>query len=83
MGKLRAVCTATTTTKKFSSERFSCEGIYSLPGGTLTASALLSFGPQNVSGAILGGTGKYVGARGSFATKEGKSGDALTITITQ
>ena len=83
VGKLRAVCTATTTEKKLNQEWFTCEGIFSLPKGTLSASALISFGPSPTEGAILGGTGIYKGARGAFVSKEGKSASTLTISITQ
>jgi hypothetical protein len=84
IGKLRARCTATAPAKTnsntaFLQAHFICEGVFTLPGGTLYANASIVKG--GTEGAITGGTGKYAGARGTILSKEVKGGSATTITL--
>ena len=71
IGHLSASCVATKTSSKFDGAQFDCSGTFVLPGGTLIASAMIS-GQGASEGAIVGGTGKYAGAHGTFTTKETK-----------
>jgi hypothetical protein len=82
VGKLRVVCTATTpaSSKNFAAAGFTCTGIAKIPGGTLVFAAELAEG--NTEGAIIGGSGKYAGAHGSFLSKEPKGKGASTVTVT-
>jgi hypothetical protein len=84
IGKLRARCTATTSAKTtgntaFLQAHFICEGVFTLPGGTLYASA--SIVKAGTEGVITGGTGKYAGAHGTILSKEVKGGSTTTITL--
>jgi hypothetical protein len=84
IGKLRARCTATapaktTSNTAFLQAHFICEGVFTLPGGTLYASASIVKG--GTEGAITGGTGKYAGAGGTILSKEVKGGSDTTITL--
>ena len=84
IGKLRARCTATASAKTtsntaFLQAHFICEGVFTLPGGTLYANASIVKG--GTEGAITGGTGKYAGAGGTILSKEVKGGSATTITL--
>ena len=84
IGKLRARCTATAPAKTTSSAafldaHFICEGVFTLPGGTLYANA--SIVKAGTEGVITGGTGKYVGAAGTILSKEVKGGSNTTVTL--
>ena len=84
IGKLRAKCTATgaaktTSETAFLQAHFICEGVFTLPGGTLYANA--SIVKAGTEGAITGGTGKYAGASGTILSKEVKGGSDTTITL--
>jgi hypothetical protein len=84
IGKLRARCTATASAKTISNTaflqaHFICEGVFTLPGGTLYANA--SIVKAGTEGAITGGTGSYVGASGTILSKEVKGGSDTTITL--
>jgi hypothetical protein len=69
IGHLQATCTATKTSNNFIAASFECFGTYVLKGGTMVASTTLGSGKSN-EGAILGGTGIYANARGTFVTTE-------------
>lgn len=84
IGKLRARCTATANAKTtsnaaFTDAHFICEGVFTLPGGTLYGNASIVKG--GTEGAITGGTGKYAGATGTILSKEVKGGSTTTITL--
>jgi hypothetical protein len=86
IGKLRARCTATAAAKTtsntaFLQAHFICEGVFTLPGGTLFANA--SIVKTGTEGAITGGTGKYGGASGTILSKEVKGGSDTTITLVE
>jgi hypothetical protein len=76
IGKLSASCVATQTSRKFDGAGFECTGTFVLPKGTLIIS-----GSGVSEGAIIGGTGQYAGARGTFTTKETK-GPVSPVTVT-
>jgi hypothetical protein len=82
VGKLSTSCTATKTSKVFDKAGFMCQGTFALPGGTLVASAMIA-SSKGTEGAILGGTGKYAGARGTFVSKEGKGRSTVTVTLAE
>ena len=81
IGKIRVICTATNNAgaKNFAAAGFVCSGIAKIPGGTLVVTAELSEG--NTEGAVVGGSGTYAGARGSFVSKEGKGSSTTTVTL--
>jgi hypothetical protein len=84
IGKLRARCTATAAAdaanpNAFIQAHFICEGVFTLPGGTIYGSA--SIVKAGTEGVVTGGTGKYVGAAGTILSKEVKGGSTTTITL--
>lgn len=84
IGTLRVLCTATKSVpgKNFDGAGFMCSGTFVFGNGTLVASAVLgSHGATE--GAIVGGTGTYAGARGTFATKEGKGSSTVTVALVE
>ncbi|MFN8217266.1 MAG: dirigent protein [Solirubrobacterales bacterium] len=82
IGHLRALCVATNSAKKFINVTFICTAMYVLDGkGTLAAQATLKVG-KDVKGAIVGGTGSYAGARGTFLSTELSNGSGNNTTIT-
>jgi hypothetical protein len=81
VGKIRVTCEATqaSSAKNFTGAGFLCNGIAKIPGGSLVFAAELSQG--GTEGAIIGGTGRYAGATGTFVSKELKHASLLTITL--
>jgi len=84
IGKLRARCTATTAVGKiteaaFAQAHFICEGVYTLPGGSLYVNG--TFLKSGTEGVVTGGTRKYAGDRGMFVAKNAKHGTETTITL--
>ncbi len=61
-----------------------CAGVFDLAGGDLLLSARLTIS-GSVTGAIVGGTGDYAGARGTFTSVDRPGGDNApsddTITL--
>ncbi len=72
VGDLDATCTITaTTTGSFDDSRAQCIGTAALPSGTLTLTVGgKAFGAGTTRGAIVGGTGDYAGATGSFTSSD-------------
>jgi hypothetical protein len=72
VGDLDATCTVTaTTTGSFDDSRAECIGTATIPGGTLTLTVGgKAFGAGTTRGAIVGGTGDYAGATGSFTSSD-------------
>jgi hypothetical protein len=72
VGDLDATCTVTaTTTGSFDDSRAQCLGTATLSGGTLTLSVGgKAFGAGTTHGAVVGGTGDYAGATGSFTSSD-------------
>ena len=77
IGTLRATCSM--TTKKDSI----CYGVFSFKNGTLDALVALpnTETSKQTAGGIIGGTGAYAGASGSFISKDTKSGANDTVTL--
>ncbi len=71
-GDLDATCTVTaTTTGSFDDSRAQCLGTATIPGGTLTLTVGgKAFGAGTTRGAVVGGTGDYAGATGSFTSSD-------------
>lgn len=67
-GKLFFKCTAITGAKRFERATFICEATARLSDGTLAISVLFKGGGPG--GPIIGGTGAYEGASGSFTSDE-------------
>ena len=80
IGHLQATCTATKTSDNFFTASFECLGTYVLKGGTLVASTTFGSG-KSKEGAILGGTGVYAEARGTFVTTEHKGYSTTVVTL--
>jgi hypothetical protein len=72
VGDLDATCTVTaTTTGSFDDSRAQCIGTATIPGGTLTLTVGgTAFGAGTTRGAIVGGTGDYAGATGTFTSSD-------------
>jgi hypothetical protein len=83
LGELRAVCTFTKkapATDNVNPGHPFCSGAFVLKSGTLfvdTADA----GGKTTHGAVVGGTGAYVGARGTFTSTSTKSGANDVVTL--
>jgi hypothetical protein len=75
-GTLRATCT-------FASTRAAvCYGAFSLKEGQLTAVVSTdNLDARTTRGAIVGGTGVYAGARGTFNSTTTKTGSDDTVTL--
>jgi hypothetical protein len=72
VGDLDATCTVTAiTTGSFDDSRAQCVGTATIPGGTLTlAVGGKAFGGGTTRGAVVGGTGDFAGATGSFTSSD-------------
>ena len=72
VGNLDASCTVTATaTGSFDDSRAQCVGTADIPGGSLTlAVGGKAFGAGTTRGAVVGGTGDYAGATGSFTSSD-------------
>jgi hypothetical protein len=72
VGDLDVTCTVTATkTGSFDDSRAQCLGTADIPGGTLTLTVGgKAFGAGTTRGAVVGGTGNYAGATGSFSSSD-------------
>jgi len=70
-GKVYAVCEATNGARRFSRIRFVCHGEVTLTDGTLGITALFRELGAGVHGEVVGGSGAYEGANGSFSSSAG------------
>ena len=83
IGELRAVCTMTKKAAATDNTNVGhpfCTGAFVLKSGTLfveTADA----GGTKTTGAVVGGTGSYVGARGTFTSASTRTGANDTVTL--
>jgi hypothetical protein len=83
VGEINAVCIATRPGPQEPNLQGTCSGMADVPDGQLA----LSVGgeiAQDVTGAIVGGTGKYEGATGTFTSKSlggGETVDSFNITL--
>ena len=72
VGDLDASCTVTATTTGSSDDsRAQCVGTADIPAGSLTLTVGgKAFGAGTTRGAVVGGTGDYAGATGSFTSSD-------------
>ncbi len=80
VGEINAMCVAT---KPSPGEELNgtCTGTASVPGGGFALNVGGKVG-NGVTGAIVGGTGKYAGAVGTFSSKPNGSGENAPETLT-
>jgi hypothetical protein len=83
VGKIRIICTATESSNNAIKAGLLCNILATIPGGTLAmVSPFAERGNRKGrEGAVVGGTGKYAGARGTFRDEEGRRFDTNTITL--
>ena len=55
--------------------------VFALTDGQIIVEHALDESRKAVPAAVIGGTGAYVGARGTFTSKPGRSGNEYTITL--
>jgi hypothetical protein len=73
-GTLYVICNATNGSRRFSRIRFICRGEVRLKDGTLSITALFrDVGAGGVTGEVVGGSGAYEGANGSFTSSGGET----------
>ena len=73
-GKLYVICQAANGARRFSRVRFVCHGEVRLKNGTLSITALFrDVGEGAVTGEVVGGSGAYEGANGSFTSSGGEN----------
>jgi hypothetical protein len=83
VGELDVSCTVTHG-GTFEKARTQCSGTATLPDGQLAIDAAVVFGKDDVAGAIVGGTGDYKGAGGTFTSQNNENApnkDAFNIQI--
>jgi hypothetical protein len=76
-GKLFFKCTAILPSKRFARSTFQCEATVKLSNGTLAISVLFKGG--NPGGPVIGGTGAYEGASGSFTSDDRRRSTVDTL----
>ena len=81
VGRLHATCTATVGNRNFEKATMTCSAAMTLRDGTLMVQANTSPGSDTTTGAVVGGTGAYAGARGVLVSKQGRSGSDDVITL--
>jgi hypothetical protein len=81
VGKVSLGCITTTGARVFTKSTMTCNGVITLPDGTLTAQMNVSPSGGTVDAAITGGTGGYANARGAAVSKPTEGGDVVTITL--
>jgi hypothetical protein len=81
VGDLDASCIVTaTSTGSFDDSHAQCVGTADIPGGSLTlAVGGKAFGAGTTRGAIVGGTGDYAGATGSFTSSDENGTDKPSL----
>jgi hypothetical protein len=80
VGELDAICIATQPSSGRAING-QCTGTATVPGGTLALNVGGKNIGSNISGAIVGGTGKYAGATGTFTSAEGGGENPSTTDI--
>ena len=79
IGELQATCTATHTTRRFDKAGFICWGDFTFTDGSTMAANVAGLTAKVTNGAIVGGTGTYAGARGTFTSTEQSNGDSADL----
>jgi hypothetical protein len=80
VGKLHVQCVTTTRGRENQVEQL-CTGVIKLNDGQLSLATVVKGDPKTVTGIITGGDGAYVGARGTFSSKDTKTGANDTISL--
>jgi hypothetical protein len=80
-GKLHADCAVTKGGRTFESLVVLCDGAYAFENGTIYVSALAKLTDARTLGAVVGGTGDYAGAQGTFESRNVRGGETTTITL--
>ena len=79
-GTLRATCTLTGSSTR--STPAICFGVFALKEGHLAVVvSTANLDASTVEGVVVGGTRSYLGARGTFSSKNTKSGSNDTVTL--
>jgi hypothetical protein len=83
VGRIHVICTATQRGRNPIRAGFMCNILANVPGGTLVmVSPYAERGNSNGrEGAVVGGTGRYAGARGTFDDEQGRRFDTNTIRL--
>ena len=82
IGRLQAQCTITKPGKTDSTTAAICFGAFTFKNGVLDVMVSMSnLNSKTTAGGVLGGTGAYAGARGTFVAKQTKSGNDDTVTL--
>jgi hypothetical protein len=81
LGTLRAICTVTNTVKQLFNAAVICTGAFSFKEGQISVVVTAnSISRSTTTGAVVGGTGAYVGARGTFKSVSAKNNkDTITL----
>jgi hypothetical protein len=84
IGELRATCTITkrapATDTGLAKGHPLCTGAFVLKAGTLFVNTV-EVGAKTTTGAVVGGTGAYVGARGTFTSTNTKTGSNDVVNL--
>jgi hypothetical protein len=78
-GRLSADCRITVA-RKGKSPLALCDGAYAFANGTIYVTGLIPFDGAN-GGIVIGGSGDYAGAEGSFVSRDVKGGSQTTVTL--
>ena len=83
VGEIDAICFATERGPQEPVLSGTCSGTADVPDGQLALNVGGEIDPNDSSGAIVGGTGKYEGAAGTFTSRfgGGETTDTFTITL--
>jgi hypothetical protein len=76
VGSDHIVCTFTGT---WPTRTDFCRGLFVLPGGSLVAEGAAAHGPFTV--AVVGGSGRYAGARGTMRATPTQNGENLVVSL--
>ena len=81
VGEINAICISTKASPAHGNLEGTCSGTADVPDGQLVINVGGEVG-NDVTGAIVGGTGKYEGATGTFTSKSSGQGSDDTFNIT-
>ena len=80
-GESHTSCVTTKGSRDFRRSKLLCTTAAVLRDGTFTGQFVLAVDADTTTGAITGGTGAYASARGTFVSRQGRSGTTDTITF--
>jgi hypothetical protein len=81
VGRLYATCTATLGNRDFRKATMTCTGVMTVRDGSLMVQVNTTPASSTSTGAVVGGTGAYAGARGVLVSKNVRGGSDDTITL--